>query len=187
MEENRKIPTPYDSSTTQQVSLMKSQNIDTIRWILDYNPELKDFERDLKGEIKTEQGWRVDEKLRSVNDVGVREIIKRLKLPFSKGTVLSNMSDTQICDDAREFNIQFVYDCYRHHDDWGFKSYVDRSSVIVQTSLLYHRLLLRAKGALQLKQLSESIERQEKVMYGQQQNKPTPWWQIWKGGSGGKQ
>lgn len=177
-----KKPLPFDASTTQQVSLNKSQSQDTIRWLLDFNRELEDYRRELRGEVKTADGWIVDDAKRSLNDVGVNEVMKRLRLPFSKGTPLSNMNDDEIRADAKDFNIQLALDAHRHYIDWGFKSYGDRTSIISQTSWMYFKLLLRAKGALQLKQLSESIERQEKVMYGQPKESEPRFYEFWRKG-----
>jgi len=171
---------PYNSSLTQQVSLMKSQQSDLLRWMLDYTKEIEELRKDLSGEIRIAGGIAIDNNRRRLNDLGVSEIIRRVRLPFSKGTVLSNMSQDEIINDATEFNIQLALDCNYNYNDWGFKSYSDRTSIIVQTAHLYFKLLLRAKNALQLKQLSESIERQEKVMYGSQGDKSPSWWQFWK-------
>lgn len=180
LETQKRDTRPYDSSLMQQVSLMKSQQSDLLRWVLDYTKEIDELRRDLRGETKTDMGIIIDENKRRLNDLGVSEIIRRVRLPFSKGTVLSNMSQDDIEKDATDFNIQLALDCNRNYDEWGFKSYTDRTSIIVSTSWLYYKLLLRAKNALQLKQLSESIERQEKVIYGGQRDKAPSWWQFWK-------
>lgn len=174
---------PFEGKITQQVSLNKSQSQDIIKWILNYKEELDEYRRELRGEIKTGDGWIVDEEKRSLNDLGVSEIMKRLKLVYSKGAVLSFMTDEDIRKDATEFNIQLCFDCYAHTPEWGFKTYTDRSSIITLTSLLYFKLLLRSKNALQLKQLSESIERQEKVMYGDRSGMKdeNQWWKFWQG------
>jgi len=47
------------------------------------------------------------------------------------------------------------------------------------------KLLLRAKGALQLKKLTENIQRHEKVMYGQSSPSGgggSDWWKFWQSG-----
>jgi len=174
------IQKPYDSSQTQQVSLMKSQQSDILKWMLDYTKEIDELRRDLSGEMKVKSGIIIDDNKRRLNELGVSEIIRRIRLPFSKGTVLSNMSQDEIINDATDFNIQLVLDCNRNHEEWGFKSYTDRTSIVVGVAWLYYKLLLRAKNALQLKQLSESIERSEKVMYGGQGEQSPSWWQFWK-------
>jgi len=70
-------------------------------------------------------------------------------------------------------------DCYVTN----FKSYdyTQRGAIIYDASSLYFKLCLRAKGALQLRQLNESMQRQEKVIYGNYGGeKQNAWWEFWK-------
>lgn len=182
-QQQRRDTSPHESMETQQMSLMKSQSQDTIRWMLDFSKELEQLRRDLRGEYKEGDGWIVDDNRRMLNDKGVNEIIRRLRMAFSKGTPLSNMSEDAINADAKDFNFHLAVDCYRHSDEWDFKSNTDRSSLVSSISWTYYKLLLRAKGALQLRQLSDNIQRHETVMYGNpqmmQQQRGGEWWKFW--------
>jgi hypothetical protein len=156
---------------------MKSQNQDII---LDTNKELDELERELRGMVKTENGYVLDPTRRQLSDKGVNDIMSRLRIPFSKIGVLSNLSEDQIKDEATDFNIWLAYDFSANEEHWGIEErYTDRSSLIMRLSWIFFNLLMRSKNALQLKQLSESIERHEKVIYGDQQQKEK-WWEFWK-------
>jgi hypothetical protein len=174
---------PYTSNTSQQISLMKSNSQDLIKWILDSSKELEDFERELKGMVRTEGGWYVDPNRSLMNDRGVNAVMRMLRMQFSKGTPLSNLTDDRILAESLDFNIHLVYEFFINEVDWGIEDrYTDRTTLIMMISTIYHNLLVRAKNALQLKLIAESVERQEKVIYGgnDPSTKEPKFWEFWK-------
>lgn len=180
MEENKQQK-PYDLKGSQSLSLYRSQNQDLIRWILNFEEELRELRKGLLG-IKT-----IDDKevivpeLQRVNETGTEFIIDELKMAFSKITVLSNMSEKEIYDDAKYWSFYFALVCKKNHKNWGLKSYTERSALIYSITQLYFKLLLRAKGAKQLVLLNENVSREEKVIYGTpERNKEPRFYEIWK-------
>jgi len=172
---------PFESSESQNLSLFKSQNQDTIRWMLDFKEELEDLKIDLSG-ITIIDGKPVSNpENRRMNNNGIYYLLGKLRMALGKITALSNMTDEEIYADAKDWSQYLIYELYYNTEAWGIKGYAERSAIAYDVSSLYLKLLLRAKGALQLKSLNDSIQRQEKVFYGGNQPNQSPkFWEFWK-------
>lgn len=172
---------PFESQESQNLSLFKSQSQDTIRWMLDFKEELEDLRKDLSGISIINDKEVKDEHNRRMNDRGIYYILGKLRMALGKITALSNMTDEEIYADAKDWTQYLIYELYYNTEEWGIKSYAERSAIAYDVSMLYLKLLLRAKGALQLKSLNDSIQRQEKVLYGGNQPNQSPkFWEFWK-------
>ena len=170
---------PYEKSESQQLSLERTQSPDFMKWLLDSGEEIELWRMTMKGFEKDESGQKWVKKYDALlNDKGIERIILQLRLYLQKTTVLSNMSDEQILVKAEYFATGMVLYVYAHNDEFGIgHDYTQRSMMLDTVSNLFHMTLLRARNALQLKSITENIQRSETFQIRPQEKKP--WWKMW--------
>lgn len=171
-------PYPYVKDEEQKLSIERTQSPDFMRWILDSKEEIEELKMVLRGYEKDENDKWIKTYEAQLHEKAVGWFIIQIRPYLSKTTTLAYQTDEQIAYKTFEFETKAIFYLYVHNDEFGYgHDYTRRTNHLLLMTNLFNLTLTRARNALQLKYLTENIQRSE--IYQIKPPEKKAWWKIW--------
>ena len=171
-------PYPYTKNEEQKLSIERTQSPDFMKWILDSKEEIEELKMVFKGYELNSKGEWVKEYNEQIEPKTIGWFIMQIRPYLTKTVTLAYQTDEQIAYKTFEFETKAILYLYVHNDEFGYgHDYTRRTNHIMLMTNLFNLTLTRARNALQLKYLTENIQRSEVFTIKPQEKKA--WWKIW--------